>query len=555
MHQFTRRAVLAGGSAAAATAFTTFSAIRPATTAEHCLRPLPDFLAEARAQSLTVAQRDLIVTEAIKLLDGFYVHLPLKRKLYGIDPVGALQQLRQQASQMNDDTQFHNQMMTIFTSLRDMHTCYRPPRPYTSAHAFIPLKVETCVEGGRRKYIVSRVAAEFATPTLQAGTEALSWNGVPIEQAAEAAGGEGGNPSARHALGLARLTYRALELQPAPEGTTVLVHYRAGGKEFDTEIAWQVLTQQRSPDEPDACGASCNEVQQIQELRRFLYAPYDFCDAFGPSERIVTRDGEFGYIRIFSFDKAVMGTNKLVDEFKRRVAAFRGNTRGLIVDVRDNGGGSIRASERIVQWVAPKIGRIEPSQLYFRATDLTLRFCQLGDAVRDLGPGQDGLEPWVPSIKQALQTGGTFSDGVEYTNKDDCNVADRVVFPCPVIVVTSGLTWSAAEFFAAGFQDHAGLVLGIDETTGGGGANFRQLSELNDYFGTPAPFEDLTSKANGAGFQLAFRRAKRVGLGAGTEIEDVGVRRNFSYSMTRADLLYGNRDLKRKAAILLAQMN
>jgi hypothetical protein len=328
----------------------------------------------------------------------------------------------------------------------------------------------------------------------------------------------------------------------------VLIHYRAGGRDLDISIPWSISTQSGD------CGVSlgaCNEIQQLQNFRKFLYAPYDPCNPFGIPERITTSDGVFGYIRIFSFDKDLLGNDVFVETFKNHVTGFAKNTKGLIVDVRDNGGGSTRASERIVQWVAPAPGRIEPTRLYFRATDLTSRFCQLGDAVSDLGP--DGLKPWIDSIKQAVQTGATFSDAFEYTSKDDCNVADRVVFPRPVIVVTSALTYSAAEFFAAGFQDHGGMILGVDETTGGAGAGIRTDDELHNYFMNAHQVSPLKSLDHG-GFDVAFRRTVRVGLGAGKEIEDSGVSRNRPYAMTRHDLLNGNRDLKREAARLLAQM-
>ena len=51
---------------------------------------------------------------------------------------------------------------------------------------------------------------------------------------------------------------------------------------------------------------------------------------------------------------------------------------------------------------------------------------------------------------------------------------------------------------------------------------------------------------------LPFRRSQRVGLRAGAEIEDFGVRRNYEYRMTRMDLLKDNRDLLEHVAGLLA---
>ena len=169
----------------------------------------------------------------------------------------------------------------------------------------------------------------------------------------------------------------------------------------------------------------------------------------------------------------------------------------------------------------------------------------------DLGGTPSGLQPWVASIEQALRGGGGFSAAFQYTSDTACNDQQRWSFPGPVIVVTSALSYSSAEFFAAGFQDHGGLILGIDETTGGGGAGVRLHDDLVGYFdGEPSPFVHLDR----GGLSLAFRRSVRVGLGAGQEIEDAGVYRNRPYDMTRDDLLNGNRDLKREAARLLAQM-
>ncbi len=547
MRQLTRRTVLAGASAAAAMALAPISAIRRAKADTPCLRSLKEFLADAKSQQLSPAQRDLIVDQAIKLLEGFYVHLPLKRKLYGAVPVEHLKRI----ARFNSDPPFHAKVMDIFDSLHDMHTHYRPPAPYQTAYAFLPFKVEDYLEGGRRKYIASRVVAGFInSPPFGRGVEILAWNGDPVGLAAEREGGEGGIPDARHALGLARLTTRVLQLQPAPADAPVEVRYRARGKEFTARFSWQVLTQRDG-----ACGdATCNEIQQIQAFRKFLYAPYDLCSAFGVSDRVETSDGAFGYIRIFSFDPAVEDPDTFVGDFKKQVASFADNVKGLIVDVRDNGGGSIQASERIVQFVAPAAGQIAPAHFYFRATTDILKFCQLPTVI---GLGPDGLTPWIPSIERALKTGATFSDAFQYTSDAACNEPGRMPFPHPVIVVTDALTYSSAEFFAAGFQDHGGMILGVDETTGGGGANFRQYSDLNQFYtdaGQPPPFDDLNKDANGAGFQVAFRRSKRVGLGAGQEIEDRGVHRDRSYAMTRDDLLYGNRDLKRAAARLLAHM-
>lgn len=541
MTQLTRRTVLAGGSAVAVTALAPFS-MRNALAQTDCLRPLKAFRTQVTSgQQLTGAQRELLVDEAINLLEGIYCHLPQKQKLYGVDPVGNLRKLRKEAAGFNSDPPFHARMMKIFGELRDQHTRYRPPVPYGDAHAFLPFRVEACGEPGKRQYIVTAVVPGFTHPTFGRGVEILRWNGSPIEQAVEKAGVESATDSARHCFGLQRLTYRALQMQPIPDDDTVQIHYRAGDQEHDMDVDWQVVSL------PGACNA-CNEVPQLTDFQKFLYRPQDLCSLPIVSDLHKTPDGEFGYIRIFSFD---MDAAKFEGLFKQEVAKYT-NARGLIVDVRDNRGGSTRASERCLQWVAPDPTPIEPSLLYFVATKTTQRFCQLEKSVRDLGP--EGLKPWRDSIAQALKTGAPFSEAFQYTNTEHCNDPKRIVFPRPVVVVTSGMTWSAGELFAAGFQDHGGTILGVDETTGGGGANFRNLSDLRDLFikdGQTSPFGDLLTDANKANFQLGFRRFKRVKRGKGKELEDAGVQSNERYAMTRNDLLNGNQDLKNHAAKLL----
>jgi C-terminal processing protease CtpA/Prc len=552
MRPITRRNVFTGAAAVAATVLTPISGIRPAIAFAPCpTTSVKEFLTHAQDQQLNLDDRIQLVEQAIKLLNGFYAHLPLKRAMYGVDPLERLRLLRQRLRQVGGGVQFHAEMSDIFASLRDMHTVYYLPEPYANAHAWLPFKVEACVEDGRRKYIVSNVVDGFVHSTFGRGVEILAIDGLPVERAAELAGRHGSNPAAQLALGLARLSYRALLWEPPPQEDSVLIHYSASGQELEISIPWSIST--LPPGTCDVAPGACNEIEQLQRFRKFLYAPFENCSAFGVPERIATPDGVFGYIRIFSFEKDLLGDDLFVETFKRLVKGLAADTKGLIVDVRDNGGGSTRASERIIQFVTPQ-RPIVPSRLYFVATPETLQFCRLSSPdIEDLGP--DGLRPWRDSIEQALQNGETFSQAFQYATNKDCNETPQFSFPRPVIVVTSALSYSSAEFFAAGFQDHGGMVLGVDETTGGGGAGYRTHQRLHQYFedagqAASSPFKPL----NQGGLSVAFRRSVRVGSGAGKEIEDLGVYRNRPYVMTRRDLLDHNSDLKREAARLLAQM-
>ena len=95
------------------------------------------------------------------------------------------------------------------------------------------------------------------------------------------------------------------------------------------------------------------------------------------------------------------------------------------------------------------------------------------------------------------------------------------------------------------------MVLGVDESTGGGGASARSYSDLRGYFQGAEPFAQKLP--NGAELRVAYRRAMRVGPQAGNEIEDFGVTPDHCYEMTRDDLLRGNIDLINHAASLFTK--
>jgi len=171
----------------------------------------------------------LVVDQAILLIEGFYVHLPLKRAMYAVDPLQRLRLLRHRLPDIKDDRDFHQEMMDVFTAVRDQHTIYYLPA-FANTAAALPFSVEAFVENGTRKYIVTKFKNRFnpPKPSFCQGVEIMSWNGVPIARAVltSAAQTPGANSEARHALGLARLTQRALSVMPPPDEQWVHVGYK-----------------------------------------------------------------------------------------------------------------------------------------------------------------------------------------------------------------------------------------------------------------------------------------------------------------------------------------
>lgn len=122
-----------------------------------------------------------------------------------------------------------------------------------------------------------------------------------------------------------------------------------------------------------------------------------------------------------------------------------------------------------------------------------------------------------------------------------------------MVLVTDARCYSAADIFAAGFQDNGiGLVLGVDGNTGAGGGNIWRLADLLGSLPTAEdfPFRPLPG---GADLSLVIRRVLRVGPNAGTPLEDYGVISDERHEMTRDDITNDDADLMVTAAGLLGK--
>ena len=105
------------------------------------------------------------------------------------------------------DRRFHAEMLSIFTSLRDLHTLYKLPPPYNKFEAFLPFQMEEAFRKQTKDscfYIVTKVLNKIDSSGFGVGAEILYWNGVPISHAVElvAERANGSNPYARHARGV-----------------------------------------------------------------------------------------------------------------------------------------------------------------------------------------------------------------------------------------------------------------------------------------------------------------------------------------------------------------
>ena len=180
----------------------------------------------ATAGTLTHAERLVLVEQALVLLEGNYVHLPLKAAMHAVNPAQGLRLLRarllrQTDATMDPERSFHLELSGVFHSMRDLHTTYLLPAPFNGQVAYLPFQVERCTIGGRPVYIVSRVAPGHDAAPFGVGVEITHWNGMPIERAVAVNADRyaGSNMAARLVRGIDSLTVRPLRI-PAKSGWT-----------------------------------------------------------------------------------------------------------------------------------------------------------------------------------------------------------------------------------------------------------------------------------------------------------------------------------------------
>jgi Peptidase family S41 len=540
---------------------------------------LPAFLAQAG--TLTKAERARVVEQARAMIEQLYVHLPLKRAMHATDPVQRLKLLAFRLGAMSE-RQFHDEMIDIFTDLRDLHTNYILPNPYRTRTAFLPFLLEEFWAGGERRYLVAKTFAGLADPSFVAGVTVTSWNGIPIERAVElnAERQAGSNPDARHARGLESLTIRSMAMSSPPDELWVVVGYDDGGAESEIRLDWQVFEPDPGPDATALLGGRGPSARALGLDLRTEIARRAKKVLFNPTamdtERVVrnartarrrralglvdgaaavpaadtsttstmpdvfsfgavgTPSGTFGYIRIWTF--MVDDEDAFVAEFARMAALLPQS--GLILDVRGNGGGNILCAEKLLQVLTPN--PVEPTYLSFLCTPLTLEIC-----TRNPFAGA-----WRDSIAQSVETGEPYSQSLPLLATDDYNRLGQR-YQGPVLLITDPLCYSATDIFSAGFQDNrVGKILSAGGRTGAGGANVWDHALLRQVL--PGPGSPFSALPKGISFRVSIRRVTRSGVRRGVPLEDLGVTPDAEHRMTRDDLLNGNVDLIAKAGAMLA---
>ncbi|MCH2191070.1 MAG: S41 family peptidase, partial [Gammaproteobacteria bacterium] len=234
--------------------------------------------------------------------------------------------------------------------------------------------------------------------------------------------------------------------------------------------------------------------------------------------------GKFGYLRLDSFVPDT-GVDATIEEIRRIIFEEFDGTRGLIFDIRSNGGGFLDLADKL-------------PQLFTR-----------GDAVNAGGRPLNtdtSLEIYnnsifgvvFPDFRDALNevagTDATHSALVDFNSPESVNSLGQL-YNGPVAVLANSSSYSASDFFACQMQDSgAGFLFGEEPRTGAGGATVREHS-IFAQFGPPI-FESLPATHR---MRVSELQNIRKGINEGQFIEDFGCEADLLVSPTKADLIDG----------------
>jgi len=540
--------------------FENLEAIKAANPQLGYIRTIPEFFETETIKELTTAERRRIIEQSLILINNVYVHLPLKRAMYAIDPVRSLELLQHQVDNISE-WQFHYSMIKIFKGLHDRHTNYFLPAPYNQYTVFLPFMMEEFYDtNGERHYIVSKLTKGFKHKTFVPGVEVIEWNGVQIEQAVDINADleDGSNPTARHVRGLDRMTVRPMKMSLLPAERWIIVGYLSNGQNHEIRLPWLVM--------PNPIDEFCDptsvsnkfattigldlNMELTNQARKALFswnvAAIRTNDSYAKKEcqdtlefrTVNTAQGEIGYLRIWSFMKPEE-PEVFIGEVIRILKLLP--KQGLIIDVRANGGGLVKSGERLLQLFSPH--RVETEGFYFINNEVTLAIANSNELE------WFNAKPWARSIALSTTTGAVYSQSLPLESSFVTNNIGRHYYGS-VVLITDARSYSTTDIFVAGFQDNKlGKILGVNDNTGAGGASVFTHDTLREILpGPDSPFQELPGGTN---MRVALCATTRVGDNVGLPLEDLGVQPDEIHRMTRDDVLHKNRDLIAAAAALM----
>lgn len=490
----------------------------------------------------SVEQKKLVIDQARLILSQIYINRELKIKDFGptSNPTPYLNKIESELNTISDES-FHKQLAGIFTRFHDLHTLYYLPAPFACYQTFLPFGFkEVTLNTGKKAVVVSAKRDDQDTLKympqpfrLKVGDILTSYDGMPVEKVLESRALQtfGANPSAarRHSVEGLRFNQHNLEFLPAKD-TVRLEFQTSEGEKYKMELPW--LTWKNW-----SCISAQNKLADTSVKKADIAKSGKNAGDFDQTGETTlywtinnTKFGKFGYIELLSFTPIDLTVNGVVKKVKSLLLNELKNTDGLMIDLRENTGGQLGLSEKLIQLFSPR--EVQPHNFILRNSAANATYMALTP-----------FDRFTKELDEAIRTGSPFTNKLSLNTKEEINGLGQVYFK-PVAVYVDAFCYSSCDTFAAHAQDNkSATVFGEDQTTGGGGANVYSLNEMledfEQYGVDSAPFQRLP---NGQNISFAFRQASRSGFNAGKLIEDAGIKVDRLSPPHATDLFNSNND-------------
>lgn len=357
----------------------------PACRRESFARPAPAAPADAAAPFPGRAERLLLYQDLVAAIRRYHILSAATAANLGLDWEDALQRLEPAFVDAQDFAALRDAIHRLSCSLHDAHLTYESDVPGEELR--LGLTLEGVYSGGRAEFRVRSIDDPTLRQRVQPDDVLVLLDGIPAEQLLPLyLDRTRANNWPAASRGVARyLTRRSTDVSSTRPGDVTRWRLRrSAGPQLDLELRWQraakepasIFKNQMDPDYlPTACHPYASESAPALPARR--YDPADgladgyritgygrnFC--LYTSERPPYRD--YPIVRHFSFFYYARFPSDLADDARlnneatyavaaeyfalSRLLRARPSIRGLIVDLRDNGGGN--DPEWFLDWYAP----------------------------------------------------------------------------------------------------------------------------------------------------------------------------------------------------------
>ena len=488
-----------------------------------------------------------------------YVHSDEKVEKYRVaNPKDAVQKVLDTCKNQTD-LEFQLDLYRIFKGFRDLHTQHRFPGPRKCYSYFQPISF-TLLEDDL--LVLSSThndpqVLEMIDPSILAqltvGDQVVLVNGHPWKDFIKATAAnetQGATAAAVLRYGIDYLSVRSGDVFLAPAGNNMTFTLKSIEDERvkSVTIPWTVVGDSYCLKENTFMEIAVPVVVDEHQEERFTPrnrqrelvhksflspAPSSSFKMNSTSSPIIKwallnleslpASTTVGILKILSF---IDDETTVVSLVQSLLANELNQTSMVIVDVRDNPGGSILLADALPQLFSAT--PIQPT-LYRALVNPINQYLFLN--------ATPPADPWHQAYQEKMPLNSTFTPFVSFSNFSHANAIGRVYFN-PVSVLTNAHCYSACEMFTATMQDWANVtIVGEDESTGGGGANVISYSSLTRKYPSKFPKLPYSGKGYvGESISVAWRQALRRDFSL---LEDVGVKSDLQIRLALKEFLDG----------------